>query len=324
MNHPKYSPKSSHLNAVDLGDRGGEGAVVDEFTKARWHALFQDMLAPLRGVSADLLPFEDIRRKLGLDSQTFQGVKDVALDQIVGSVGRYREFSRAFLPRNDALRDRWENILALQGDLPPVDLYKVGDAYFVADGNHRVSVARQAGARTISARVWEFRTRVPLGPEMMVEELLVKEEYVEFLDHTHLDQSRPEQVIEFTSVGGYRELERQIGLYQIALSEIDGLPLSYEEAAAYWYDMIYTPIIQIICQKEVLRGFPRRTEADLFVWITKHQQELSDAYGLTVPMADATDDVKDRRGIKWTRRSLLAIKERLLGPSRRPRSSCDT
>ena len=38
-----------------------------------------------------------------------------------------------------------------------MSLYKIGDAYFVRDGNHRVSVARYHGVATIDAEVVEIR-----------------------------------------------------------------------------------------------------------------------------------------------------------------------
>ena len=300
-----------------------ESTQNSDFDRARRRAFVQDMLAPLRNAPVNLLPFEHVRQKLHLDSPTYLGLEDVPLDRIVGSVGRYLDFNRAFLPRHDASRQRWQRVLTLQGRASPVDLYKVGDAYFVVDGNHRVSAARQTGAWTISAQVWEYSTRVPLEPETTFDELLIKKEYVEFLKHTHLDASRPEQYIELTSPGGYRELEYQITLSQAALSQIDGRALDYKEAAACWYDMIYTPVLQIVCQKNILRYFPGRTEADLLVWVSRRQQELSDAYGYTVPITEATDDLLARHGIKWPRRFFFALRERLLGQSRRRRSSCE-
>jgi hypothetical protein len=294
-----------------------------KFNRARRRAVVQDLLAPLQRAPVDLLPFEEIRQKLHLDNGIYQGLQHVPLDHIVGSVERYLDFTRAFLPRKDTLRQRWQGIVTLPGRVPPVKLYQVGDIYCVVDGHHRVSVARQGSALTIEAEVWEYQTRVPLDPETTFEELLLKEEYLEFLEHTRLDESRPQQYIELTSLGGYRELECQIASYQVALSQIDGRSFSFEEAAIYWYDMIYTPVLQIICQKDILAGFPGRTEADLLVWVLGHQQELSEGYGYTVPMTEATDDVRMRHSTRWPRRVILAIQERLLGPSRRRRSGCD-
>lgn len=284
-----------------------------EFKRARYQAGIEDLLAQLHGEPADLLPFEEVRQRLHLASRCYSGLHEVPLAQIIGSVGRHRDFTRSFLPRRSRLRERWSTIDRLAGDtgMPPIEVYKVGDCYFVLDGNHRVSVARQAKWDSIEAFVWEYKTRVPLGPYTTIDELLIKEECLEFLEHTRLDESRPEQRIEVTTPGLYRELEYRIALYQAALSQIDEQPFGYEEAATYWYDMIYTSVIQIIQQRDMLKDFPGRTEADLFVWVVRHQRELSEAYDYPVPMTEATDYVVDQHGIKWPQRFLSRLKERL-------------
>jgi hypothetical protein len=107
----------------------------------------------------ELLSFEQVRERLGLLSRRQRGLQDIPLDRIVGSVGKYREFTRSFLPSDKGLKRRWKNVYAAALDtqgLPPIDVYQVGDVYFVNDGNHRVSVARQFGAKTIEAYVTEF------------------------------------------------------------------------------------------------------------------------------------------------------------------------
>jgi hypothetical protein len=78
----------------------------------------------------------------------------------------------------------------------------------------------------------------------------------------------------FTAPGRYRELEDQIELFRQALEQIDEEPVSYEDAAAAWYDMIYTPACQVIQQRGILERFPGRTEADLFAWVWRYSQEL--------------------------------------------------
>ena len=91
----------------------------------------------------------------------------VPLDSIVGSVGRYEDFTRDFLPRRDSDKERWARVEFLANEstgLPPVELFQIGDAYFVNDGNHRVSVARQSGHTHIEAYVTDVHTRVPLSP----------------------------------------------------------------------------------------------------------------------------------------------------------------
>jgi hypothetical protein len=92
-----------------------------------------------------------------------RGQREVEVRRIVGSVGRYRQFDRNFMPRKASLRDKWERVdrAFVRGEeLPPVSLYKIGDAYFVEDGNHRVSVARYQGVEMIDAEVTELLTPV--------------------------------------------------------------------------------------------------------------------------------------------------------------------
>jgi len=275
-----------------------------DFDRARRKALIQDVLGLITGESADLLPFEEVRRQLRLHNSHFIGLHEVPLDMIVGSVGRYRDFTRTFLPRRDSLRARWAAVddrVKTSGGLPPVELYQVGDAYFVRDGNHRVSIAHAQHAPSIEAFVWEYDTEVPVDPETDLDDLLIKAEYVEFLQQTRLDQSRPEQRIEFTTPGRYAELEYQITLCRHNLIQIDGEEMSFPEAAALWYDLRYAPIVQIIQESGALREFPGRTEADLYAWILRYQRELG-----KVPVSDAASGIKQlsQRPIKKAARRI--------------------
>ena len=152
-------------------------AETKEWRLARQAAFAQDVLAALTRRPADLLPFEEVRQQLQLHNVRYLGLRDIPLDQIVGSVGRYRDFTRAFLPRQAGMQERWRRIDRLTttgGGLPPVELYKIGQVYFVRDGNHRVSVARQHGTPSIQAYVWEYESRVSLEPDTDVDSLLCK------------------------------------------------------------------------------------------------------------------------------------------------------
>ena len=76
-------------------------------------------------------------------------------------MGRYRQFDRGFMPKKGSLRDKWKRVdrAFVRGEeLPPVSLYKIGDKYFVQDGNHRVWVARYQGVEMIDAEVVELLT----------------------------------------------------------------------------------------------------------------------------------------------------------------------
>ncbi|MEE8390078.1 MAG: acetylxylan esterase [Anaerolineae bacterium] len=272
-----------------------------EWEQARRSAFVQDVIAAFTRRPADLLPFEEVRQKLHLSNVRYLGLQDVPLDHIAGSVGRYQDFTRAFFPRQDGIRDRWQRIVQLTttgGGLPPVELYKVGRVYFVRDGNHRVSVARQHDAPSIEAYVWEYETRVPLEPDTDVDDLLCKAAHATFLEHTNIDRLCPDVHIELTQPDGYEDLLYEIETFQQALSQIDERKVPFDEAVALWCEMQYEPIVEIIRQRDILREFPGRTEADLYLWLRRSQEELEVRYGHQVLMEEAADDLARRFGEK--------------------------
>ncbi len=260
-------------------DENSVGARLEaqaSWDRARQAAFFEELLARLPERSTDLLSFEEVREYLRLTHKTYRGLQEIPLARIRGSVGRYRDFTRTFLPRNRQLRQRWQRVNAAASTVgvPPIEVYQVGEAYFVLDGNHRVSVARQNGAQTIEAHVWEFATVAGLSARADLDEVLIRAEYQQFLEVTRLDQLRPNAAIIFTTPGRYRDLLGQIELYRQVLEKIDQVDVSFEEAVTAWYDMIYTPAVQIIRQQGVLERFPSRTEADLFIWTWRYSEEL--------------------------------------------------
>jgi hypothetical protein len=107
-----------------------------------------------------LLSFEEAKGALTQWTQAYQGMSTVEVEKIKGSVGRCRDFDDSFLPLKVSMCHRWGRIDRAyhRGDeLPAVSLYKIGEAYFVRDGNHRVSVAKYHKVATIDAEVVELR-----------------------------------------------------------------------------------------------------------------------------------------------------------------------
>jgi hypothetical protein len=269
-----------------------------DFDRARRKAFIQGILSLLTRKSLDLLPYDQVREQLRLHGRRFRGLQEVPLDQIVGSVGRYRDFTRTFLPRSSDLRERWASVedrVVRVGGLPPVELYQVDDAYFVRDGNHRVSVARAQRAPSIEAYVWEYPSLVPLTPDDDLNDLLIKREYVVFLERTRLNRLRPDQRIEFTAPGRYRDLLEHIEVHRHYLGQERGREVPYQEAVTGWYDNVYLPIAQAIGEYDVLSRFPGRTEADLYIWISRWQHELSERYGKPVSAKEAVDGFAGQR-----------------------------
>src|SRR5450755_3976263 len=151
----------------------------NDFMRARRHAAASRVAARLRGEPGDVrmvLPYEEVIEALGFVSESSVGVEVVALDAIVGTVDRERDFDRSFRPTSGRVRSRWENIAAAmrRGEsLPPVDLVRIGEIYFVRDGHNRVSVARALGRRDIDAHVTEVTTRVGAGKKITLADLPV-------------------------------------------------------------------------------------------------------------------------------------------------------
>jgi len=278
----------------------------DMFMSARRRAAIQDLLAELSGRSGDLLPFDQVQQRLRLSEPTgIAQLQEIPLDRIVGSVGRYQDFNRAFLPRAHLDPARWTRIdqLRSQRVLPPIDVFKVGEVYFVRDGNHRVSVARVRGHKTIRACVVEIPVRVPLGPDTSVDDLIVKSEYADLLESTSLDIVCPDQHIELTRPGGYRSLLQHIEIHQFYMGLHSRRYPSLSEAAADWYQKVYLPVVERIRASGVLNRFPRRTEADLYLWIAENRAGLQMRYHGKQTAQEAVDrfaqEHRSPRMMRW-------------------------
>ncbi len=247
------------------------------FQSARMSAFWQAAWALLTGKSIDLLSFDEVRQRLRLHDERYIGLQEIPIDKIVGSVGRYKDFTRSFLPRTNAVRSRWQRLDSMARGaegFPPIEVYKVGGVYFVIDGNHRVSVARQLGAKTIEAYVTELPTPVPLEVDTQPDDLLIKQGYADFLRQTHLDVIRPGSSVILTEPDRYREIIEHISVHKYFMGLEQGHDISWEDAVASWYDNVYMPLVHLIREYDVLSQFPGRTEADLYAWLIKHQEAL--------------------------------------------------
>ena len=272
-------------------------AAVQDFHRARQRAALEQIVARLSGKSAELLSYEDVARRLKVTGQTQSGQRPIPLQAIVGSVGRYSDFTRSFLPRRAADEQRWARVKAAAthvAELPPIEVYQIGEAYFVLDGNHRVSVARQQGVSHIDAYVTEIKTRVGLSPEDQPDEIILKAEYAAFLAYTRLDRLRPEADLRASVPGQYAHLENLIEVHRYFVEEAETRELPFDEAVSRWYDEAYLPVIYAVREQGILRYFPPRTEADFYIWAATHQAQLRDAFGWQVGPAVAVREAARR------------------------------
>jgi nucleotide-binding universal stress UspA family protein len=269
---------------------------VNDFRSARGKANLEKILARFSKKSVNLLSYEEVKQKLRAVEDGKKELKEVPLDSIIGSVGRYSDFTRSFLPQHDSDEGRWARVhVAMMNNtgLPPIEVYQIGEAFFVLDGHHRVSIARQMNAPSIEAYVRQVLTKVPLSPEDQPDDLILKYEYTDFLDQTHLDQLRPDANLEVTEPGQYEVIKEHISVHRYFMGIDQDREVSYEEAVVHWYDEVYLPIVEVIQERGILRDFPGRTETDLFLWISEHHAALEEALEWKIDTETAAQDLVD-------------------------------
>jgi hypothetical protein len=269
-----------------------EQAIDADYDHARRKAAWRSLILPLVRRRNELLRFDDVRRRLRAQGRHALGCRQVPLAAIVGSVGRYRDFDAAFLPRRSQTKPRWVSIDRAhyqEASLPPVELYKLGETYFVKDGNHRVSVARERGQAFIDAVVVDVESPVPIAGPAELEAWLERQDAVDFLAATCLLELRPRADVRLTLCGQYEKLLEHISVHRWLLGVELAREIPYDEAVGSWYDRVYAPVVEGIRQADLQREFPKRTEADLYVWLIEHLWYLRQAGELDedVPLSAA-------------------------------------
>lgn len=273
--------------------QGYEDALED-FHSARRKAVLGEALSRLTGKNSRMIPYDEVRTQLGAIETPKRTLKEIPLDSIVGTVGRYQDFNRKLLPLNPDDSDRWARVRTAVNDplgLPPIEVYQIGDAYFILDGHHRASVAREYGSKHIQAYVREVYTRVPLSPEDQPEDIILKSEYAEFLKQTRVDDLIPEADLRVTVPGSAEQLLEHISVHRYFQGIDEHRPIPYEEAVKHWYHTVYCPINAIIKRRNLLKDFPGRTEADLYLWIMEHRSTIENDLGWKISPLAAADDL---------------------------------
>jgi nucleotide-binding universal stress UspA family protein len=266
----------------------GDGAptlekAISDFREARRKAALESLIGSLLGRQTDLLSYDMVREKLRPIESARQVLGEIPLDRIVGSVNRYTDFSRSFLPLNESDEQRWakvrQGVESMRG-LPPIVAYRVGEVFFVLDGHHRVSVARDMGVDSIQGYIIPVYTRVPLSPGDSPDSIIIKSEYTEFLRSTRIDDLHPDANLLVTAPGQYQMLQEHIAVHQYFMGQKRNDAVPEEEAVTDWYDTVYLPVVQLIRGRNLLRDFPHRTETDLYLWIMEHRTLLSGDGGI--------------------------------------------
>ncbi|WP_319562272.1 transcriptional regulator [Marispirochaeta sp.] len=288
----------------------------EDFNKAKGKATLGMILNYLSPERQELLSLQDVRNLLRPKGESYQGMKTVSLDRIIGSEGRYKDFNKAFLPRHEHIRNRWQSIdRAHISDviLPPIKLYEIGGVYFVRDGNHRVSVARHQGVYAIDAEVTSLTTEINLDPKMTIQDLkkaIIDYEKQDVFINSELGRIISPHELSFTETGRFVELLRHIQGHKYFMNLDKKEEIPFVEAGKSWYRNLYKPIIGIIKTEKIHKRFPGRTPSDLYMWIIKHWHELKEKYGDDFAIEEAARNYSRAFGTSWKQNILNFLFQR--------------
>ncbi len=253
-----------------------QGAESD-FLRVRRHQSLSKLAARMRGdsdVLTETLSFSDVVEALGRRGEHDRGLQLIPLDRIVGSVDKVRDFDRRFRPTSDRSRQRWERLAEksrLGEYLPPIDVYQLGNMYFVRDGHHRVSVARAQGATDIDAHVVQIDTVIDTEGIGGPRDLEGKNWGLRFLQRVPLTGERRAE-INCTDPTDYPRLAEMVEAWACRLMQREGDWFDKETMARRWFDEEYTPVVTLIDDAGV-RG-EQETGADAYIRVARERYRL--------------------------------------------------
>jgi hypothetical protein len=236
-----------------------------DFMRARRQATLARMAARLRGEPDDVrlvLPYEEVVAALGFVSERPAGSQVVALDAIVGTVDRGRDFDRRFRPTSGSVRSRWEHIAAAmrRGEsMPPVDLVRIGEIYFVRDGHHRVSVARALGWVDIDAHITDVVTRVGAERAITLSDLPLKSHKRVFFERVPLPEHARSEIL-LSDPWDYGKLAEAVEAWGFRTAQDRGEPVNRRETAYLWLENEYRPVVRMLREADLV-GARTETEA---------------------------------------------------------------
>ena len=271
----------------------------DDFSRARRAQLLGELGRRLRREPGDvalILPFDEVVDALGMVGEVDIGLQTIALDSIVGTVDRTRDFDRGFRPTTPRVRGRWQRIAAAQrrGEaFPPISVFRVGDLHFVRDGHHRVSVAKSLGRHDIDAYVTQVRTRIGTGSELRLADLPLKGHERLFGERVPLEPEQRAQVRP-SDPWEYGRLAEGIEAWGFRVMQVRREYMDREEVAKLWFQEDFLPVVATLREGRFIR--PDETEADAYLRVVASRYELLRTH-------DWNDDILDRlQGIERERR----------------------
>ncbi len=259
----------------DTGFPGNDAQ--DDFLRARRRRVLARLSALLRFEAGDvelMLSFDEVVDALGRVAERDLGIVTIAIDSIVGTVDRGKEFDRAFRPTSARVRARFEQIAGAQRrgtSMPPIDVYRVGELHFVRDGHHRVAVARAQGREELDARVVEVATRVAADASMSAGDLPLKSHERVFAERVPLPEAAREQIA-LSDPFAYGTLAEGVEAWGYRLVQHDDEFLDRAEVARRWFAEEYEPVVAILREAELIGR--RETETDAYLRLSNDRYRL--------------------------------------------------
>lgn len=236
----------------------GQDAQAD-FSRARRRSVLVRIANRLRREPGDvdmILPFEEVVAALGREGERRLGLKSIELDSIVGTVDRSKDFDRRFRPTSGRVRQRWERLATAERrgeSFPPISVYRVGEAHFVEDGHHRVSIARARGRTHIDAYVTEVLTRVTAGRDIRLGDLPLKGHERLFRERVPLPPEAREEV-RVSDPWAYGQLAEAVEAWGFRAMQERGELMTREQVARAWLEEEYRPVVAMLREAGMLEG----------------------------------------------------------------------
>jgi hypothetical protein len=148
-----------HSQGFQLDNASMRADAGREFDRAVNRGWWSRLRRRMQGRRVLLLELDAALQTVRVLGQRERGLQTVPVRQIIGSVDRHGDFDLEFRPLRLELKGRWISVQEARyrgNPLPPVELIKLGEGYFVKDGHHRISVARAHGQEFIEAVVVEL------------------------------------------------------------------------------------------------------------------------------------------------------------------------
>src|SRR5437764_7646424 len=244
------------------------GSVADQVART---APCPVMLVHPRGETVErqhLRCFRDDAERAGLLVQRDLGVRTIEVARIVGSVDRCHELGPDFRPPTRSRRrhdeDRFKRVRQIiddTGQMPAIEVYRLGFGYYVLDGHHRVAIAINQGQMEIDAHVIEY---VPVADERAPERFAARRAFERATGLTEVGAARPESYgILLDEIERYRDEQR-----------LDDL----QRAASRWFIEVFRPLWEAIRSRQLTAAFPGDRSADLIarlvVWRANEASDL--------------------------------------------------